>query len=45
MPVWGEIVEILKRLELGAPVPVRGPVEMTIIFSSEKASSLPVRLS
>ena len=45
MPVWGDRAEMLKRAELGAPVPDRGPVEMTIQFSSEKAVSLPVRWS
>ena len=33
---------MLKRAELGAPVPVRGPVEITTQFSSLKAVSLPV---
>ena len=33
------------RPEEGAPVPVRGPVETTIQFSSEKGCSWPVRWS
>ena len=45
MPVCGERVEMLNLLELGAPVPVRGPVEMTIMFSGSSGFSLPVKLS
>lgn len=37
----GDSVERLKRLELGAPVPVRGPVVMTIMFSAPR--DLPYR--
>ena len=36
---------MLKRFEQGAPVPVSGPVETMMRLSSEKAVSLPVKLS
>ena len=38
--VCGERVETLKRLELGAPVPVSGPVVMTSRFSAGKRLGL-----
>ena len=38
-------METLNLLELGAPVPVRGPVVITSIFSSEKGFVLLFRLS
>ena len=37
MPVSGEMVEMLKREELGQPQPVSGPVVTTIQLSSSKA--------
>ena len=45
MPVSGESDEMSKRLEDGAPVPVRGPVAITMRFSGSKGFSAPVRLS
>ena len=45
IPVNGEREEISKRLDDGAPVPVSGPVAITIRFSGSKAVSSPVRLS
>lgn len=45
IPVSGEREEISKRLEEGAPVPVRGPVAITMRLSSPKGVSCPVRLS
>ena len=45
IPVSGEREEMSNRLEDGAPVPVSGPVAMTIRFSGPSGSSLPVRLS
>ena len=45
MPVSGESEEMSNRLELGAPVPVMGPVAITTMFSGPSGSSVPVRLS
>ena len=45
IPVCGESVDTLNRLELGAPEPVKGPVVITSRFSSENARVSFVRLS
>ena len=45
IPVCGESVDTLNLLELGVPVPVKGPVVITSIFSSDSGFVFFVRWS